>query len=142
MKYLRQIYIIILASSILGMFRLYFINDDEFTLIKQERILETVNALNLPDILTEPKMIDTDSAYLLYTTSQEIIEKFQSGNLYLTAIFVIFGIMRYLQITLVEKHSGSPTEIVLKDKIMIINIFLWILSLVWIIYLTPTNLIY
>ena len=80
--------------------------------------------------------------YILYTTSQEIIEKFQSGNLYLTAIFVIFGIMRYLQITLVEKHSGSPTEIVLKDKIMIINIFLWILSLVWIIYLTPTNLIY
>ena len=72
MKYLRQIYIIILASTILGMFRLYFINDDEFTLIKQERILETVNALNLPDILTEPKTIDTDSSYLLYTTKSAV----------------------------------------------------------------------
>ena len=79
-------------------------------------------------------------AYLLYTTSQEIIEKFQSENLYLTAIFVIFGVMRYLQITFVEKNSGSPTETFFKDKIMQINLVLWVLSFVWIIYLAPTNL--
>ena len=79
-------------------------------------------------------------AYLLYTTSQEIIEKFQSENLYLTTLFVIFGLMRYLQITLVEKNSGSPTEIILKDVIMQINLVLWISSFVWIIYITPTNL--
>ena len=77
-------------------------------------------------------------AYLLYTTSQEIIEKFQSENLYLTTLFVIFGLMRYLQITLVEKNSGSPTEIILKDVIMQINLVLWISSFVWIIYITPT----
>ena len=79
-------------------------------------------------------------AYLLYTTSQEIIEKFQSENLYLTTLFVIFGLMRYLQITLVEKNSGSPTEIILKDVIMQINLVLWISSFVWIIYIAPTNL--
>ena len=79
-------------------------------------------------------------AYLLYTTSQEIIEKFQSENLYLTTLFVIFGLMRYLQITLVEKNSGSPTEIILKDVIMQINLVLWISSFVWIIYITPINL--
>ena len=64
--------------------------------------------------------------YLLYTTSQEIIEKFQNENLYLTTLFVIFGLMRYLQITLVEKNSGSPTDIVLKDTIMQINLVLWL----------------
>ena len=79
-------------------------------------------------------------AYLLYTTSQEIIEKFQSENLYLTTLFVIFGLMRYLQITLVEKNSGSPTEIILKDVIMQINLVLWILSFIWIIYITPISL--
>ena len=78
-------------------------------------------------------------AYLLYTTSQEIIEKFQNENLYLTTLFVIFGLMRYLQITLVEKNSGSPTETIFKDKIMQINLVLWVLSFVWIIYITPTN---
>ena len=79
-------------------------------------------------------------AYLLYTTSQEIIEKFQSENLYFTGLFVMFGLMRYLQITFVEKHSGSPTEILLKDKVTIINILLWILSFVWFIYITPTSI--
>ena len=78
-------------------------------------------------------------AYLLYTTSQEIIEKFQNENLYLTTLFVIFGLMRYLQITLVEKKSGLPTETILKDKIMQINLLLWVLSFVWLIYMTPTS---
>ena len=79
-------------------------------------------------------------AYLQYTTSKEIIEKFHTENLYLTTLFVIFGIMRYLQITLVEKNSGSPTEIILKDRIMQINLILWSLSFIWIIYFTPTFL--
>ena len=80
-------------------------------------------------------------AYLFYTTSQEIIEKFQNENLYLTTLFVIFGVMRYLQLTFVEKSSGSPTEIILKDTIMQINLVLWISSFVWIIYLTPVSFI-
>ena len=79
-------------------------------------------------------------AYIQYATSQEIIEKFQNENLYLTTIFVIFGVMRYLQVTLVEKQSGSPTEIVLKDKILQINLLLWVLSFIWIIYFTPNFL--
>ena len=78
-------------------------------------------------------------SYILYTTSQEIIEKFHSENLYLTTLFVIFGVMRYLQLTIVEKISGSPTEIILKDTIMQINLVLWISAFIWIIYLTPTS---
>jgi len=74
-------------------------------------------------------------AYLLYTTSQEIIGTFQNENLYLTTLFVIFGFMRYLQITLVEKNSGSPTETIFKDKIMQLNLMLWGLSFIWLIYL-------
>ena len=77
-------------------------------------------------------------AYILFTASQEVIKKFQNEHLYLTAFFVIFGVMRYLQISFVEKHSGSPTEIILKDKIMQINLVLWLSSFVWLIYMTPT----
>ena len=77
-------------------------------------------------------------AYLLYATSQEIIDKFQNENLYITTLFVIFGLMRYLQITLVEKNSGSPTDTIFKDKIMQINLILWVLSFIWLIYISPT----
>jgi len=74
-------------------------------------------------------------SYILYTTSSDIIQKLHSGNLYLTAFFVIIGIMRYLQIALVENNSGSPTRIVLKDRFMQITIALWLLSFAWILYL-------
>jgi len=74
-------------------------------------------------------------AYLLYSTSPEVVARMGSEYLYLTALFVILGIMRYLQIVFVEKNSGSPTKIVLKDKFMQITILSWLCAFVWIIYL-------
>jgi decaprenyl-phosphate phosphoribosyltransferase len=54
-------------------------------------------------------------AYLMYTVSPEITAKFKTDKLYITSIFVLMGVMRYLQITMLEENSGSPTEILLKD---------------------------
>ena len=73
-------------------------------------------------------------SYVSYTTTEEVIERVHSQYLYLTALFVILGIMRYLQITFVLKDSGSPTKIVLKDRFMQITIFAWIVSFAWILY--------
>lgn len=74
-------------------------------------------------------------AYLLYTTSIAVVQRLQNEYLYLTTLFIILGIMRYLQIAFVEKDSGSPTKIVLKDTFVQITILAWIISFVWIIYL-------
>ena len=74
-------------------------------------------------------------SYLLYATSIEVVQRLNSNYLYLTALFVILGIMRYLQIAFVELDSGSPTRIVLKDKFMQVTILAWVLSFAWIIYL-------
>ncbi len=74
-------------------------------------------------------------AYILYTTSIAVVERMQTEYIYLTALFVILGIMRYLQIAFVENDSGSPTKIVLKDKFMQITILAWVFFFVWIIYL-------
>ena len=78
------------------------------------------------------------SKKLITSRENDFIEKFQNENLYLTTLFVIFGLMRYLQITLVEKNSGSPTDTIFKDKIMQINLILWVLSFIWLIYISPT----
>jgi decaprenyl-phosphate phosphoribosyltransferase len=74
-------------------------------------------------------------AYTLYTTSAEVVEKYHSQYLYLTALFVILGIMRYLQIALVHLDSGSPTRIALKDRFLRFTILGWIVSFAWILYL-------
>ena len=73
-------------------------------------------------------------SYILYTTSAEVMERMGSKHIYLTALFVILGIMRYLQIAFVEIDSGSPTKIVFKDRFMQITIISWLCSFAWIIY--------
>ena len=73
-------------------------------------------------------------AYTIYTTSTEVITRVQSEHLYLTAFFVIVGVMRYLQIVFVDKDSGSPTRIALKDRFMQITLIGWIATFAWVLY--------
>ncbi len=73
-------------------------------------------------------------AYTIYTTSAEVVERVHSEYLYLTALFVILGIMRYLQVAFVLKDSGSPTKIVLKDRFMQLTLLGWGLTFAWILY--------
>ncbi len=73
-------------------------------------------------------------SYLLYTTSTEVISKLHSEYLYLTAVFVVLGVMRYLQIALVEENSGSPTEVLLHDRFMQMTIIGWLAAFYWILY--------
>lgn len=73
-------------------------------------------------------------AYLMYTTSIEVVQRVGSEYLYLTSFFVIIGIMRYLKISFVLENSGSPTKIVLKDRFTQLILLAWILSFAWILY--------
>jgi decaprenyl-phosphate phosphoribosyltransferase len=73
-------------------------------------------------------------AYIMYTVSPEVTQRFNSEYLFATTMFVIAGIMRYLQITFVEQNSGSPTSILFKDKFLVITIIGWIISFYVIIY--------
>lgn len=73
-------------------------------------------------------------SYIFYTTSSSALSV-SHERLYLTSVFVVLGILRYLQITIVEENSGSPTQIVLKDLFMQIVLLAWLASFFWIIYL-------
>jgi len=73
-------------------------------------------------------------SYIMYTLSSEVIGKLHSDKLYITVLFVILGIMRYLQITLVEKMSDSPTEVLIKDRFLQITILGWFLTFVFLLY--------
>ena len=73
-------------------------------------------------------------AYTIYTTSDAVVERLHSEYLYLTALFVILGVLRYLQVTFVLKDSGSPTRIVLKDRFMQLTLLGWVISFAWILY--------
>jgi decaprenyl-phosphate phosphoribosyltransferase len=73
-------------------------------------------------------------AYIMYTQSQEVIQRWHTHYLFSTTVFVIAGIMRYLQIVFVEKDSGSPTSVLYRDKFILVTIIGWIISFYIIIY--------
>lgn len=73
-------------------------------------------------------------AYITFTTSAEVYLRFSSDYLYLTSIFVVVGLMRYLQLTHVKGRGGSPTGILLSDRFTQLNLLAWIMSFVLIIY--------
>jgi hypothetical protein len=74
-------------------------------------------------------------AYVIYTTNQMAVERFGTPDLYLTMPFVLAGILRYLQITLVEERSGAPTVILLTDRFMIGSVLCWAISFALLVHL-------
>ena len=77
----------------------------------------------------------TTVCYIMYTVSPEVIARFQTEYLYLTTCFVILGLLRYIQITVVDEQSGDPTNIMLRDRFMQAVVVLWAISFAIIIYL-------
>ncbi len=73
-------------------------------------------------------------AYISYTLSAEVITRIGNDNLWYTSIFVIGGVMRYMQISMVEEDSGSPTKVLLKDKFIHFTLVLWAMAFFVILY--------
>ncbi|MEI7801944.1 MAG: decaprenyl-phosphate phosphoribosyltransferase [Bacteroidota bacterium] len=75
--------------------------------------------------------------YIMYTIAPEVTSRFHSDKLYLSAVFVLAGIFRYLQLTLVEEKSGDPSEILWRDVFLQITLLGWIAFLILVIYIKP-----
>ncbi len=73
-------------------------------------------------------------AYVSYTLTPEVEARFHSGNVYLTSVFVIGAVLRYLQIALVKERTGNPTQLVYSDRFIQICTVLWLASFLLIIY--------
>ncbi len=79
-------------------------------------------------------------AYFMYTLSDRMIERHQTARLFYTGVFVMAGIMRYLQIIYVQKDAGSPTKILFRDRFIQVVILLWVISFYFILYIKHIEL--
>ena len=73
-------------------------------------------------------------AYILYTVSPEVVAKHGTHQLYITGIWVLLGLLRYLQISFVQEASGSPTLILLQDRLLQTVIGLWLINIFVLLY--------
>ena len=73
-------------------------------------------------------------AYAMYAISPETVEKFQTQHLIYTIPMVLFGIFRYLYLIYQKPSNRNPTEAILRDAPFLINLFIWAMAAVWIVY--------
>jgi 4-hydroxybenzoate polyprenyltransferase len=73
-------------------------------------------------------------SYAMYAVSPETVEKFHTKDLIFTIPMVLFGIFRYLYLIYQKPTSRNPTEAILQDPPFLINLLVWALAALWIVY--------
>jgi 4-hydroxybenzoate polyprenyltransferase len=75
-------------------------------------------------------------SYAMFTVSSESLEyqRFQTHNLIYTVPFVLYGVFRYLYLAYHKEQGGSPTRVLLTDKALMLDIFLWLIACSLILY--------
>jgi decaprenyl-phosphate phosphoribosyltransferase len=79
-------------------------------------------------------------AYLMYTMAQQTQARLHTYRLYYTGVFVMAGLLRYLQIIYVMSDAGSPTKILYKDRFIQVTLLLWFASYLSILYIKDLHL--
>ena len=73
-------------------------------------------------------------SYALYTRDPAVIERIGTNALIYTVPIVAYGLFRYTYL-IWNKTNGDPTDLILHDVSMLIDIGLWMLCIIFLIYL-------
>lgn len=129
---------IVLMTFLLALFLAFAKRRDDVVIYEDTGVLarKNVNRYNLPFMNQVIGVVSsiTMVCYIMYTVDPEVIARMGSRYVYLTSVFVLAGIIRYLQLTIVDVKSGSPTKVLMKDKFVQCSIIGWIITFVLIIY--------
>lgn len=129
---------IVLMTFLLALFLAFAKRRDDVVLYQKTGVLprKNVNRYNLDFMNQAITIVATITlvAYIMYTISDDVMQRLGSRYIYLTTVFVLAGILRYLQITIVDVKSGSPTKVLMHDRFVQLCIVGWILSFLLLIY--------
>jgi 4-hydroxybenzoate polyprenyltransferase len=129
---------LLLCTIFLSLFLAFSKRRHEITLLaegatSQRRVLEQYSVAFLDQMIN----VVTASAvvsYALYAVAPETVEKYHTQHLVYTIPMVLFGIFRYLYLMYQQPGERNPTEAILGDPPFLINMVLWGLAVVLIVY--------
>jgi hypothetical protein len=58
--------------------------------------------------------------YVIYSGSLEIAARAGGNNVYFTAIFVVLGYLRYLQLIFSPSKATTPTKVIFRDPLIML----------------------
>jgi 4-hydroxybenzoate polyprenyltransferase len=127
-----------LCTTFLALFLAFSKRRHEITLLSHEAsgqrpVLDHYS----PAFLDQMINVVTASAvvsYALYSVAPETVQKYHTQGLVFTIPLVLYGIFRYLYLMYQRPGERNPTEAILRDVPFLINILLWGLTVVAIVY--------
>ena len=129
---------IVLMTFLLALFLAFAKRRDDVVMYEDSgvKMRKNVNRYNLSFMNQLIAVVGclTMMCYIMYTVSPEVTSRFKSNYIYVTSVFVLAGIIRYLQITVVDVKSGSPTKVLMKDRFIQLCILGWITTFAIILY--------
>ncbi len=132
---------IVLMTFLLALFLALAKRRDDLVLSQEgQRMRKALDGYNLEMVSSAMNLMAavTIVSYIMYTVSPEVAAYYGSRQLYLTTIWVILGILRYLQVTYVRLKSGSPTKVLLQDRFMQLVVLAWLATFFLVIYVFGT----
>lgn len=127
-----------LCTTFLALFLAFSKRRHEITLLAgaasgQRRVLDHYSPAFLDQMINVVTASSVVS-YALYAVAPETVAKYNTHNLVYTTPLVLYGIFRYLYLMYQRPGERNPTEAILRDPPFLINLLLWGLAVVWIVY--------
>lgn len=129
---------IVMITFLLALFLALAKRRDDVLLFEETGIAMRQNTVRLNRTFLDVSIVIVATVlmvcYIMYTVSDAVIRRLGTEYLYATGLFVLLGILRYLQLTLVDKKSGNPTRVLLGDRFLQLSILGWLLAFGFILY--------
>jgi 4-hydroxybenzoate polyprenyltransferase len=100
----------------------------------QSRKVLTQYSLDFADQMATVAAAGVIICYALYSVAPRTVLAFQTERLIYTTPFVVFGIFRYMYLEYMSRKGENTTRVLATDLPMIINLLLYILATILIIY--------
>jgi len=131
---------LILCTSLLALFMVTAKRRQELWRITSEnqhlsRTVMKFYDINFLDQLLTIEAAATLTAYSLYVFSPTTIKNFGTPYLGFSLPFVIYGIFRYFYLVHIDGKGEEPEKLVLSDTPFIINLLLWVATVLTVIYI-------
>lgn len=72
--------------------------------------------------------------YILYTLSSEVVMRVGSPYVYITSIWVLAGMLRYMQTVIADNHGGNPERDLLRDPFLMTCVAGWLTTFAILLY--------
>ena len=100
---------------------------------QQRAALESYTRRGL-DVALVVTALATIGTYLTYTLDSRTRAFFRSDSLWLSTVFVVLGVQRFLTIVRSRPRAESPTQEMLRDGPFVAIVLLWVVAVMWVVY--------